>query len=497
MLRSLLYLFVVLLALPLGANNITVTNVALVNQNAGAGTSTIRFDLSWDNSWRISSGPSNYDAAWVFAKYRVGGGVWRHALLSGVGTPPAGGTVDRYDQTGAMIYRSADGSGDVSFTDVELIWDYQGGGVDENDVIDLQVFAIEMVYVPEGAFFLGTGRPVGGNAGSEEVNEFYTRTIGAFGIELINPYRVTSEAAIDVSTDVGDLYYFNQNSAAGDQTGPIPATFPKGYAAFYSMKYEVTEGQWVAFFNTLTPTQQENLDMTGLDGKNSDEVVVRNTVAWEPGGAATTSAPDRATAFTTVRFLLAYLDWSGLRPLTETEYEKAGRGPTAPVNEEFAWGTTSIYSTNYVMVNDGTPSEAVSNPGQGTGNANYDATDPGGPVRAGIFAASALNANREETGGSYYGIMELSGNLYERLVTVGNPTGRAFTGAHGDGNLLADGNPNVVNWPNAETAEGMSFRGASYINTSRFLRLSDRNDGALALTSANTRLGFRGGRTAQ
>ena len=30
----------------------------------------VEFDLSWNNSWRTSSGPANWDAAWVFLKYR-------------------------------------------------------------------------------------------------------------------------------------------------------------------------------------------------------------------------------------------------------------------------------------------------------------------------------------------------------------------------------------------------------------------------------------------
>lgn len=56
-------------------------------------------------------------SACVFAKYRVNGQAWRHASLSPSGTlaPP-------------------------------------GAQVDENAVVDIQVFAIEMVYVPEGPF---------------------------------------------------------------------------------------------------------------------------------------------------------------------------------------------------------------------------------------------------------------------------------------------------------------------------------------------------------
>ena len=35
-----------------------------------------------------------------------------------------------------------------------------------------------------------------------------------------------------------------------------------------------------------------------------------------------------------------------------------------------------------------------------------------GPLRVGIFAANSLNTGRITAGASYYGIMELSGNLW-------------------------------------------------------------------------------------
>lgn len=38
------------------ANNIEVTNITLIDQNVATRTTTIQFDLSWENSWRISSG---------------------------------------------------------------------------------------------------------------------------------------------------------------------------------------------------------------------------------------------------------------------------------------------------------------------------------------------------------------------------------------------------------------------------------------------------------
>ncbi|MBB4078296.1 formylglycine-generating enzyme required for sulfatase activity [Lewinella aquimaris] len=479
-------------ALP--ANNIAVSNIVLTDQNVGAGETTVQFDLSWENSWRISVGPANYDAAWVIIKYRVGGGPWRHANIAGVGTSPGGASVQEVDNLGAFVYRSGDGSGDVAYQDIQLVWDYGIDGVDDNAVVDVQVFALEMVYVPPSPFSLGTGGNIL-NAATLENGEFYS--VGAVPL-IRSPYLIDSEDQINVNNSVGSLYYPPNGGGvtSGDQLGPIPATFPKGYDGFYCAKYETSQAQYVAFFNTLTQTQRLALDVTGSEGKNSDNVSARNGVAWDETGNATTSLPDLPLNYVSNQIALAYLDWAGLRPMTELEFEKAGRGPADPIQSEFAWGTANIHGAPYALLNDGLPTEQLSGLGVGTGNAQFSLTTPpfSGPLRVGIFAASATNANREETGGSYYGIMELSGNLYERVVSVGNPEGRAFNGAHGDGEITGPGLHNVATWPT--TNVGLGYRGGSHANAAIYLRLSDRNDAATVLTGSNTRLGFRGVRSA-
>ncbi|PHI20273.1 hypothetical protein CEQ90_08790 [Lewinellaceae bacterium SD302] len=494
---NLLLLFSILVLSGLWANNIEVTNVSLTGQNAGAGTTQIKFDLSWENSWRISVGPSNYDAAWVFAKYRVNGNNWQHCTINAGGqVAPGGATVEPTDNVGAFIYRSADGSGDVSYTDIELRWDYEADGVDVSAIVDIQVFAIEMVYVPESSFFVGTNAFDQSNMNGN----FYTLS-ASFPFVFRVPYEVTSEAAITVSDTEGDLFYDNTEGSApedvGDQLGPIPAAFPKGFDAFYVMKYEVTQDQWVSFFNTLTQAQKANLDVTGTMGKNTDDEFARNAISWPDAGNATTTLPNVALNYVAAEMILPYLDWSGLRPITELEYEKACRGPLPAVNGEFAWGNGNIHNVPYEYTNIGTPEEGISNPGTGVGNAVYTITGgaPSGPKRVGILAASAVNNSREESGGSYYGVMELTGNLYERCITVGNPSGRAFSGEHGDGLITAAGDANVVNWPAG--ALGIGYRGGSYANNVPFIYVSDRNDASNEITNGNTRLGFRGGRTAQ
>jgi formylglycine-generating enzyme required for sulfatase activity len=495
MLRLLYSLLLLLSGFTLHANNIEVTNIVLADQNVVNGTTVIQFDLSWENSWRISVGPANYDAAWVFAKFRVNGGSWRQTIISGSGIAPAGGSVDVTDNVGAFVYRDADGNGDLFLQSIQLEWDYDASNVDENAVVDVQVFAIEMVYVPEGEYRLGTG--FGGIGAENEVGEFRSR--GTVFPTFYSSYLVSSAGAIPVGNVVGQLDYSTATAGSrpGDGLGPIPADFPNGFNAFYCMKYEMSQSQYVAFFNTLTQTQRVNLDVTGVGGKGQDTELNRNGVSWDEAGNATTTLPDVPLNYVNNNILLAYLDWAALRPITELEYEKAGRGPATPVNNEFAWGTANIHATTYDYQNlDGT-SERISNPGEGVGNALYSATNgsPSGPKRCGILAASAVNPTREDTGASFYGIMELTGNLYERCITVGNPEGRAFTGTHGDGTLLFSGTHNVASWP-ADNNTGFGYRGGSFFNGSNFIRLSDRYDAANVLIGANNRLGFRGVRSA-
>ncbi len=489
--KQLFYLALLLLGSShLLANNIEVNNVSLTGQNTTDGFTLVQFDLSWENSWRISVGPANWDAAWVFVKYRVNGNLWQHATINLTGgNTPGGAELDVADDlTGAFIFRSADGTGNISWTNVQLRWNYRDDGVDDNALVDVQVFAIEMVYVPEAPFFVGTG------FNGDEIDEFFT--LAQFGpFFLRNPYQVSSEAAITVANAAGSLYY-DSTVQGGDQAGPIPASFPKGFAAYYCMKYEVSQDQWIGFFNTLTQTQKEALDVTGPLGKNTDDEIIRNTIAWPDGGNATTTNPNIPLNYVRNEFLMAYLDWSGLRLMTELEFEKACRGTLSAVGNEFAWGNSNIHNAIYTYTNEGLPNEQIADPGSGTGNAVFQTTNgtPSGPKRCGIVAASAGLNNREETGGSYYGIMELTGNVYERVISVGNPEGRSFTGNHGDGTITSGGSANVAGWPSGDI--GVGYRGGSYPNSEQFCYVSDRNDATNSFSGTNGRIGFRGVRTA-
>jgi formylglycine-generating enzyme required for sulfatase activity len=439
------------------ANNITVSNVSLEGQDLTGHFCYVEFDLSWDNSWRTSSIPFNWDAAWVFVKYQVAGGPWYHAALHGSGhIPVAGATIDvPSDSTGVFIYRSENGSGTNTWADIRLRWDYGENGVADDAVIKVAVQAIEMVYVPQGAFYLGDG------SSTYTYYEYPT---------LASPYQVTSNA-ITVNNNGGDLWA-DGGMGSGIQGTTFPTEFPTGYEAFYCMKYELSQEQYAQFLELLTRPQQNNRVYTDISGNTVTNIFVmsnttsmshRNAIVCAPSGLGTTEpigfshnyqvggadGQNIACNFVTYMDLAAYADWAGLRPITGFEYEKACRGPNMPVNDELAWGNTLVTSSTYSMANEGDYDEVIPNPSINDGNMMYNLTSGsfGGPGRCGIFAASAYTPTRMETGATYYGIMEMNGNLREFIVAPFCQAGRSFTGLHGDGELTTDGYANTDYWP--------------------------------------------------
>jgi hypothetical protein len=153
----LIFLFLLFLTAELKANDINVKNVRLTGQVNDSHT-LVNFDLNWKNSWRNTT---NYDAAWLFVKYKVGTGEWMHATLSNVAgqyTPPAGSTISpSSDGKGVFIYRSADGTGENNFNNLSLRWNYPTDLVANDAQVTVKVFAIEMVYIPQGSFYVGDG----------------------------------------------------------------------------------------------------------------------------------------------------------------------------------------------------------------------------------------------------------------------------------------------------------------------------------------------------
>lgn len=461
-----------------------LSSVTLVDKDTGADTYDIKFNLSWEHSWRIAGAPSpaaNWDAAWIFVKFsKKTAGVWQpwsHATLLNTGNVvPAGSTMDFADNTddvgkykGLFMYKSAPGLGSNAWTDAEIRWDYGTDGVTDSEEVKIKVFAIEMVYVPSGSFYIG-------DADSSNSNNF--RPLGGSGGVQITSTLSGAFTADPTNANAGDTIMTVSGIRAGgsgldtDNDGTADnVSYPTGYNAFYSMKYEMTQKQYVDFLNTLTGTQQSARSSAVSVGKFLSDVDTNNTPQYR-GGIKCVVAPNGivpgfyANDLNTANAInsaddgqwiaanwlnwvdvVAFADWAALRPMTELEFVKAARGPKTPVDGEYPWGTSSLVQT-FGLSNAGSSGEVPSN---GAANCVINGmVGMQGPGRVGMFATSS--SSRAAAGCSYYGILDLGGNLYERAVTVGNGTpnafgGRDFTGLHGDGVLDITGVANVNLWP--------------------------------------------------
>lgn len=499
------------------ANGIVVSNVRMTNRDTSAGPNNaanhtfIRFNISWQNSWRMlySTGINNRDAAWVFVKFKVDGSdEWRTAWLnnsghvsgtwtgvSGAGPmqiepgllqPDSAFHATNNPALGVFMYGSNFYMGNAGANEVQLRWNYGAQGLNDTTIVEMRVFALEMAYVPTVGFWLGTG---GTERGSFTAGEW---TAGA-----TIPYRITNESAITLAASSGALW---GRASSGDSSigsaGSLPAAYPKGFRGFYAQKYEITQKQWVDFFNTLTTAQKPARDITGAGGKNSDALVNRNNVSWTSGDATLPGGlyGDVACNYLSWSDIAAYLDWSGLRPMTELEFEKLSRGDRAGFANEFAWGSSFAAATNYTINNIGTSSEGVDTSTYVAaglvGNAAYDSTDAiGGPLRVGIFAANIKSTGRGTAGASRYGAFEASGNVWERVVNATAAEGRSFTGVHGNGLLSETGQANAASWPDS-SATGAGARGGGFESSQDEIMISDRS--LSAATIANRRLDFGG-----
>ncbi len=499
------------------ANDITISNVQISEKSTANQWISVSFDLSVENSWRINTGAANWNAAWIFVKYKIGAtGEWHHATLSnndGEHFAPSNTTIDAtVDGKGAFIYDSRDNAGaDFTFsrTGIKLRWYYGLDGIPDNTAnLYFKVFGIEMVYIPGGSFYLGSG-------GAEEYC-FYE------GGTSSNPFLISSNAELQVRNNFGCIYYNNFIDIngviwGGDKGGPIPLGYPKGYNAYYVMRYEISQEQYKDFLNCLNRTQQNYRTGTDISPggfsnhyvmSNSATVSIRNGITCLGTGHVTvdpitfycdyngnrvfdelSDGQNIACNFLNWGDGLAYLDWAGLRPMTEFEFEKSGRGPNSPDANDFPWGTTFPTGTSLTINNDGETNEQVANNGNGLSNFNHD-VDTYGPLRCGFAATSS--SSKVQAGASYYGVMELAGNLTERCISAGTPEGRAYTGLSGDGEVSATGSSNVTNWPGSN---GQSTRGGNFRRVSNKMMVSTRSFASYTDDMRFDYVGWRGART--
>ena len=429
--KTVLILALCITSIGLFANNVQITNLT----KSG---STITFDLSWENSWY--AGLSYHDAVWIFVKQAVNGGPsWQHAHVTSA-TVDAGYFADiPSDEVGFFVRRLVTGNGtattSVSADLTGLVGAFQ----------DVKVMAVEMVYIPVGDFYAGDG------ASQSRI---------ARGDDVLEPVHIISDLVdLTCGSAPSDIQY-----SSGSCTD-IPSSFPKGFAAFYCMKYGITQRQYVDFLNCLGRSQQENrvaADVTGTTVTNiyvmadsptqSKGNVIRcdENIGYGPitfycdrnNNGVPNEADDgmfRACNFLSTADWKAYLDWSGLRPMSFLEIEKASRGPLPPVQNEYSWGS-SLWTNNGTLENAGTESEKWSNSYIDGGISTY-ADDV---IRVGANAPSS-GATRELSNASYYGVIDLGNNPSDFYIHKDDVL--SFSAVEGDGALNTAGDANVAEWP--------------------------------------------------
>jgi formylglycine-generating enzyme required for sulfatase activity len=352
-------------------------------------------------------------------------------------------------------------------------------------------------------------------------------------------YVLASEGVLTMGGgDVNALRY--RYPAFGDdfhsaQARTLPAAYPKGTAGYYLMKHEVSQGLYRDFLNSLTRLQQnarsgaltQGMYATGFGEGNLPVFRQAIRVVEDPGGQLprtyacdfqpsgqlpvgvdqTQDGISTACAFLSWSDGAAFSDWAGLRPCTEPEYEKAARGNLPPRLDEYAWGNARAAWAGGLAYA-GTDLERVVS-GNVHGN---DSLRLAGPLRVGATARPA--SGTVGSGISPTGVYDLSGNVWEQVVSWSNVAGRSYTGLHGDGRLNIRGEADVSHWPGlggnhrtdtttgaytggigVTTAAGAGMRGGGWKSQLGQIRLSDRSRAAQGANMRLPDVGFRAART--
>ena len=463
------------------SNNLIIEKLQLIDSQ------TLQFEISWENSWNFddSISPGNHDAVWVFGKIKMPYVNGQHLdLHHDSGQHQVMGSsileiVPVSDGKGVFIKRAEIGSGEISPTTIQVAL---SNPLPEG-VTSLDIFGIEMVFIPEGSFY------VGDSVSNSSLGN------GADGL----PFFINSENEIPVGNQNGELFCADEDSRPDAN---VPVEFPKGFQGFYCMKYEISQEQFADFLSTLSFDQQEtilpispdteagtnifsssnfatfrngiSISQTGIRNETSAVLAVNgneNSLMNEAGDGLT-----RACNFLTWTDLTSYLDWACLRPMTGLEFEKICRGNLPAIGREFAWGTSIITDADSV-INDGTVYEQVSDfvqTGSGLGNHGNFSPNDLGPLRCG-FGGNA-NSNRLTIGAAFYGVLEMSGNVWEQCINL-SETGLQFEGENGDGELDSFGFSDIHSWC-PQSGDCAGHRGGAWnsgiFENFRDLAISDR-----------------------
>jgi len=478
--------FIFILSQEVSANNIRLKKFSLSDTVRTAKSVNIKFDLSWDNSWRDDI---NWDATWITAKVKRANGTWKHIKFQSTGNlittnPQNAKIVVPEDKMGLFLYRSANGNGSIDLSGIKLSWNYGADSVANIDSAEVRLFATEMVYIPQGSFAFGDSyTPSATNfqlpGGDRIIQAIFKNFIMA---DTVKYGRNTPMFAVVTDKTTPKLSNAGTNSGpmnAGDQVildgiyinglkgiGISPSApfkypdFPTGYKAFYTMKYEVTQGQYTDFLNTTKIISNQFTQVNHLPIAMSPNNPLSRFSIEKQGETFIVSRPDRAMDYVDAHKVFAFSNWSSLRPMTELEFEKSARGSLAPVFNDRATGESI---GNFAMPGDNSNSKlintlkisgaengaevplAVDSTKSLSSIISIEGGDGGtGAYRVGVFATAT--SSRRSSGASYYGVMGLTDNVGELVLPLSSEAARKFNGATGVGENNINGQPPTAHW---------------------------------------------------
>lgn len=384
-------------------NYMLIENVTVTGINTALGTAQVQFDINWGNSWKDSI---NWDAAWVFIKYKNTEGEWKHAKINAIGYDHGQGTSNiiqpTSDKMGAFVRMADYGQTNFSVDGMQLQWNFSLDGLSNVSNMEIKLFAIEMVYNPIGSFSFCDGqayKPKGLDFNYSVINERMSPSINCQtqfwdysdpNYLDTNTIRIKGNAGIDTNND---NIIDNPN-------------YPTGYFPYYAFKFELTDQQYSDFLNCLNEAQKVNLEVLG--GTSSLNL---------SNGKYYASSPNRAFSGTygiSKAMLMAYADWSGLRPISVLEFSKSLWGPSKP----YLSSPGIAYSSN--------------------GNWNI-------PKDVGSGSRHYNGVNSFQYGGSgYFGMKDMMCSLQEPCVSISSEDFSILI--HGNGEIDDSGNSDIQSW---------------------------------------------------
>lgn len=380
---------------------------------------TMNISISWDNSWSDGTGAFR-DGAYIFIKYRdLNNPNWQHAYI----TTANDGTVFNDTLSGASVplvqsVRTVTASGNYCGSVITRSLGNTPAHIGVRNIganftvtlapptattsfvnPEFRVYAFEVVDIPQGKYWLDS-MFFSSNSSKRVPVQVVSTSSGPYFYPTDTSTRSTG----------GKLFYYNNET---------------GYNQFFVMKYEVSNEAFCEFLNTLSRPQQNilldtpaftnastgtlqfsqyqkysakfnGLNVPAVFGSDADHDGIPNEVN---DGQNVGAIVNKGMA------IMTFYRWAAMSPISPIMYEKICRGPATPVPFEYAWGSA--------VGNAATVNVDVNGPGETSSDTLLAGPLINTPIRNGAFAHS--NSTRETSGGSYYGVMDLSNSAAEAV----------------------------------------------------------------------------------